>query len=843
MGKKNIFKFIQLCVLSTVTLFLLFEFDLTFKLLTLFIVPIYLILSLYLKQFSIIRSKLFLFIVLATNILYILNLISIFQFTLILSLSAIITVILDLFKSISLFDSKYVQIHATISFFIISYYFLNDQISLYIQLTYSIALSFIIFALKEKFQKYKLKTDIIFLTLAYFLIIQTQFFSFFEISEAYKFIFLALPIIIIVFTDLLVKKDFNYIQRFSSFILFAILAFSFYAMQDESVITESNWKKFATKTGNQSCMPCHEDITLSYQHSQMGRSMMKMTIDNLALDYDTVNVHDERNDYYYSIKKIDSSFFMIERRFNQKNEIIHELKFEIDYIVGSGNNTKSFLMVENDFVYEMPITYYSNKKKWDLSPGYRSYNIRFFREADQLCMDCHNAKNDFVEHSVNKFTNIPEGIDCEQCHGPASLHIENQKNQNFLAFDPIHNPENSEKTDLVCYDCHPRQILDNLSNDDKLEFTAHSTRLSMSKCFIEGDIKCMDCHDPHLALEETKSKIESSCFTCHNQSDVVKIIDHETYDNCTSCHMPKKGSSDIPHVNATDHFITVHDKDLETELKEHYQKFFRPRSASTADKKKAMELILLFRQKIGSADEPKAKLNKAVTLLEGQIYLESKYEYELAKAYFFQKRYAKAEKLFSELAENNQFEKTSDFYFLYATLLNNLKKRDLAKTNFINALKIYPDHIESLLSLSSIYLTEKDAKTAIDKVNKILSLIPFHERALYQKSYITHFYQNNRVKSDKIYGLLLKYYPDHYLGNINYANFLVQGEYFNEAIDRLKTLINRNIRGEQLEANLIRFYIMDKKKEKAEKAFLDFKKTYPSSVYVKAIQTMIKSNS
>jgi tetratricopeptide (TPR) repeat protein len=845
MAKNKIYKLIQIILVILSTTLLFFEFDYTYRLLLFLIVPAYLLASQFYKTIFLSKTDtktIFIFSSFIGLIIYFYYPTAFFSIIFALHILSIALLATEYFEIMIIRLKNVPAIDLSLlSFFLLSNYILKDQFQIYFYIFCSILLTLGFKLIRKRSHLFPDNTNLTFFTLTYYFIIQSEFFKFFELDQSYSYFFFAIPIIFLLLREFFVKSKSTYIQKFTSLILFLIVIFSVFSIYDENKLTESNWKKFAKKVGNESCMPCHADITVSYQHSQMGRSMMAMTESNLELNYDTVNVYDEKNNFYYSISKEDSSFFMIEKRFDNKNNVIHELKFQIDYIVGSGNKTKSFLMVENDFVYEMPVTFYSNKKKWDLSPGYHNYNIRFYRVADQLCMDCHNAKNDFVEHSQNRFTNIPEGIDCEQCHGPASLHIAKQSSKLSINFDPIHNPENSDKTDLVCYDCHPRKILDNLSNDEQLEFTAHSTRLSMSKCYTEGDIKCMDCHDPHLALEQTRSKIEKSCYTCHNASDVVKIVNHAEYDDCTSCHMPKKGSSDIPHVSATDHFITVHDKDLETELKEHYRQFFRQKSISTADKEKAKESILLFRQKIASINEPILILNQAVETLESQLFLESKYEFELAKGYFFQKRYARAIPVFSKLENNSQFDKTADFYFLFGNLYLMQKTVTKAKERLLKALKVYPDHLESLLSLSSIYIEEKNYSSAIQMVDKILALIPFHENALYQKTNIVHLYLNNRSFANKIYLQLFKFHPDHYLGNINYANFLAEGELYSEAIERLETLLSRNVKGEQLEANLIRFYIMNKNKEKAEAFFSIFKKSYPNSVYLKALKSLLNS--
>jgi hypothetical protein len=38
-------------------------------------------------------------------------------------------------------------------------------------------------------------------------------------------------------------------------------------------------------------------------------------------------------------------------------------------------------------------------------------------------MSCHNAYPNIMPGSKNKFVSIPQGIDCERCHGPGSIHV------------------------------------------------------------------------------------------------------------------------------------------------------------------------------------------------------------------------------------------------------------------------------------------------------------------------------------------------------------------------------------------------------------------------------------
>ena len=116
---------------------------------------------------------------------------------------------------------------------------------------------------------------------------------------------------------------------------------------------------------------------------------------------------------------------------------------------------------------------------------------------------------------------------------------------------------------------------------------SHAERLKMSKCFratltkieskqssalcpYKNALTCVTCHNPHVSVKSTSSEhFNAVCRNCHNEQSNSGNI-HEgnnklcteklklkctSNNNCVSCHMPKSGSTDIPHVTTTDHFI------------------------------------------------------------------------------------------------------------------------------------------------------------------------------------------------------------------------------------------------------------------------------------------------
>jgi len=224
-------------------------------------------------------------------------------------------------------------------------------------------------------------------------------------------------------------------------------------------------------------------------------------------------------------------------------------------------------------------------------------------------MSCHNAYPEFTLASENKYERIPNGIDCERCHGPGSIHVQQKamgiKVDTATAIDySIVNPAKLS-IDLqfdVCQRCHlqgnavlkegrsfydfkPGKKLSDVFTvfmpkyegaDKEFIMASHPDRLQMSECFIKSykpeeskkslrpykeALTCVTCHDPHVSVKFTgKEVFNKACMNCHGGKNNVLCsekpeVRKKVSDDCVSCHMPKSGSIDIPHVSVTDHFI------------------------------------------------------------------------------------------------------------------------------------------------------------------------------------------------------------------------------------------------------------------------------------------------
>ena len=346
--------------------------------------------------------------------------------------------------------------------------------------------------------------------------------------------------------------------------------------------------------GINTCKQCHMDIYNTFIETGMGKSFniadkkFSSSIFNNHIYDSVLNFH-----YlpYWKKDKLVLNEYKIE-----SNDTIFSLKTNIDYIVGSGHHTNSHIINNNGYFFQAPFTFYTQDSILDFPPGFEyGKNTRFTRKIGLECMTCHNAFPHFILGSENKFESVPNGIDCERCHGPGDLHVSNIQSgilidtSNFFDYSIV-NPGNLsiELQNELCSRCHvqgnsvlkynksffdfkPGMYLNEVmdvylprytNSDDDFIMASHLDRMKQSKCFIESDgqMSCLGCHNPHVSVKNTNIlNYNKSCFSCHNSEACTEIEQERLIkkDDCVSCHMKESKTIDIPHVTITDHKIKV----------------------------------------------------------------------------------------------------------------------------------------------------------------------------------------------------------------------------------------------------------------------------------------------
>ncbi len=368
-----------------------------------------------------------------------------------------------------------------------------------------------------------------------------------------------------------------------------------------------NLSDSAQYVGMQVCMQCHSGIHESFLKTGMGKSFDHASKKKSSAVFTGHRVvEDTAGNYsYFPYWKGDSLVFR-EFRINRGDTIFSRDEI-ITYIVGSGQHTNSHLILNQGYLFQAPLTFYTQEKKWDLPPGFENgANSRFERIIGLECISCHNAYPEFVQGSENKFLSIPKGIDCERCHGPGSIHVTEKQQgiiidtSKYIDYSIVNPAKLSVNLQFdICQRCHlqgnavladgksfldfkPGMRLHDVmdvylpryaNSNERFIMASHADRLKQSACFISMEkrhvntealrpyksaLTCVTCHNPHVSVKETGTDhFNLKCISCHSAEKVQVCPEVKTEKNnsCVSCHMPLTGSTDIPHVSIHDHYI------------------------------------------------------------------------------------------------------------------------------------------------------------------------------------------------------------------------------------------------------------------------------------------------
>jgi predicted CXXCH cytochrome family protein len=222
---------------------------------------------------------------------------------------------------------------------------------------------------------------------------------------------------------------------------------------------------------------------------------------------------------------------------------------EVKYALGSGTRGVSYLIEREGRLFQSPISWYRQKNRWDLSPGYERRNYHFDRPIEPQCLSCHANRAEPVPLSINRYEEpIFRGhaIGCERCHGPGELHV--RRPEVVAGRDvTIVNPRHLEPAlrAAVCEQCHllgdhrierpGRGAFDYRPGLPSIAFFAvygrasargnkavgHVEQMKASRCFraSRGRLGCTSCHDPHQVPSpaEKAAYFRQQCLACHEQ--------------------------------------------------------------------------------------------------------------------------------------------------------------------------------------------------------------------------------------------------------------------------------------------------------------------------------------
>ncbi|HEY4361146.1 MAG TPA: tetratricopeptide repeat protein [Bryobacteraceae bacterium] len=349
------------------------------------------------------------------------------------------------------------------------------------------------------------------------------------------------------------------------------------------------------------CADCHTEIARTYAGSGMARSFSAPTA--ASFPNPKPYFHSASATWYENVAK-DGGWVQRwwQKGIGGKEESAGESK--IDFVMGSGNHVRTYLhRTARGTLIELPLAWYAEKGgSWALNPGLDESNPATGRKIGYDCMFCHNsypsipAGHDEAGAEPVYAEPMPQGIDCQRCHGPGGNHLQavnrpGAKVEEIRA--AIVNPSRLEKDRAmeVCLQCHLETTSAFLPNvirrydrgpfsyrpgealsafqlafdhapgsgrEGKFEIVSSVYRLRQSKCFLEskGELGCTTCHNPHDIRhgEQAIDLYNKVCARCHAPAETA-APGHPAGANCVGCHMPKRRAEDVVHVVMTDHLI------------------------------------------------------------------------------------------------------------------------------------------------------------------------------------------------------------------------------------------------------------------------------------------------
>ena len=295
----------------------------------------------------------------------------------------------------------------------------------------------------------------------------------------------------------------------------------------------------------------------------------------------------------YAVERRGDRVFHTEIKREAGGRVVARNEAEARYVIGSGEQAMAFLLERGDgYLFESPITWYSGKRKWDLSPGYEKDNVHFERLVKPACLFCHSNQFDHVEGTENRYRQpIFQGhaIGCERCHGPGELHVRKPEQ---VGDEPpnIVNPASlkPELREAVCQQCHlqgdirvvreGRKLTDfrpglpltsiesvfvKVATDGRTRFFGQVEQMQESRCFraSQGKMGCISCHDPHELPDPSQKAAyyRERCLACHSEKGCSlprpQRLAGGRDDRCIDCHMPRSPNEQVPHTATTLHLI------------------------------------------------------------------------------------------------------------------------------------------------------------------------------------------------------------------------------------------------------------------------------------------------
>lgn len=530
----------------------------------------------------------------------------------------------------------------------------------------------------------------------------------------------------------------------------------------------------------QACAACHRSIWESYAKTGMARSFRRARAETLGEFDRGATLFHAASESHYTMSRRGDGWYQRRHQIGFDGKETNIVEKQIDYVVGSGNHARTYLHRKADgSLFELPVSWYSEKGgSWAMNPGYdRPDNEGFRRKIQYECLFCHTGYPQIKPGSDTGGSEpvfpkrIPEGIDCQRCHGPGEAHIRataSGKPEQIRA--AIVNPArlSTDRQLEVCMQCHlettsfrlphaigryergvfsyrPGEPLGDYQlqfdhepgsgHDDKFEIAGHAYRLRKSSCFTAsaGRLTCTTCHNPHDIGhgEKAMEQYNDTCRQCHASALKAKVASgkHTAQPGCIGCHMPKRRTDDVVHVVMTDHFIQRRKpaRDLLAPLRERHETeettyhgrvvLYYPADLKGPDR----DLYLAVAQ-VKNSTNLKEGIPQLASVLERAPSKHAEPWLDLAEAYQKSGKTDEAIRVFGEALKRNQDFPAASIGL--AKALTQAGRLEEARKALEQALAKHPNHSVILNDLGLVFVRQNKTWEAADAFRRSIASNP-----------------------------------------------------------------------------------------------------------------------
>jgi Cytochrome c554 and c-prime len=323
--------------------------------------------------------------------------------------------------------------------------------------------------------------------------------------------------------------------------------------------------------GDEACRACHLEKAQNYWKTAHHLSSRLPTKDSILGSFaEGKNIFRTSNPaLYFRMDSKADGFYQSSFLGNPPGTRSRTERFDV--VIGSGRVGQTYLFWKDDYLFQLPVSYWVDLDSWINSPGYRDGVEKFDRPVAPRCLECHltyaEAQASSGQENKYKPGSLVLGISCERCHGPGRQHVDAMTSSNKGAPAILNLTKLTRERQIdICAQCHggrripmtvpfsytPGEPLDNsysrVAMDPGAMVDVHGNQvalLQMSRCYqSSSDLVCSTCHDVHQPQRDAAG-FSTYCLKCHRPQACGEFprLKEKITGDCINCHMPVQSSN------------------------------------------------------------------------------------------------------------------------------------------------------------------------------------------------------------------------------------------------------------------------------------------------------------